>query len=68
MEKWLLKVEETMKSSLTDICRDAVEAYSQSVRVNWVLTWPGMIVICGSCVHWTTEVSVAFEDNSLGVS
>ena len=32
-----------------------------SAGEKWVLEWPGQIVLCGSQIHWTTEVTKAIE-------
>lgn len=53
-----------MKTSLRDIAQDSVIAYFTSVREEWILSWPGQIVLCASQIHWTSEVCESFEDNS----
>ncbi|XP_071449339.1 dynein axonemal heavy chain 3-like [Hetaerina americana] len=65
VEKWLIKVEDLMLKTVRDICLDAAGAYADTPRKKWVLDWPGQVVLCGSCVHWTAEVSVAVEGNTL---
>lgn len=37
----------------------------QQPRVEWVLSWPGQVVIAGCQVFWTTEVSEALEQGDL---
>lgn len=37
----------------------------QEPRVQWVLSWPGQVVIAGCQVFWTTEVSEALERGDL---
>ena len=64
VEKWLCQVEELMITSLRDIAQDSIIAYFEVVREEWILSWPGQIVLCGSQVHWTSEVCESFEDNS----
>ncbi|XP_008202999.3 dynein heavy chain 3, axonemal [Nasonia vitripennis] len=64
VERWLSQVEELMKTSLRDIAQDSVIAYFTSVREEWILSWPGQIVLCASQIHWTSEVCESFEDNS----
>lgn len=53
--------------SLKEICKDAIQAYTFEPREKWVLSWPGMIVICGSSVNWTAEVTKAIETYTLPV-
>ncbi|XP_063993893.1 dynein axonemal heavy chain 3 [Diachasmimorpha longicaudata] len=64
VEKWLCQVEEMMIMSLRDIAQDSVIAYFTAVREEWILSWPGQIVLCGSQIHWTSEVIESFEDAS----
>lgn len=35
---------------------------SQTPRTEWVLNWPGQVVIAGCQVYWTTEVTQAIND------
>lgn len=37
----------------------------QQPRAEWVLSWPGQVVIAGCQVFWTTEVSEALEQGDL---
>ncbi|KAL7290283.1 hypothetical protein TKK_0015983 [Trichogramma kaykai] len=64
VERWLSQVEELMKTSLRDIAQDAVIAYFSAVREDWLLVWPGQLVLCASQVHWTSEVCESFEEAS----
>ena len=45
-----------MKSSLVNIIKESVEAYKTTPRKDWVIDWPGQIVLAGSQIYWTTEV------------
>ncbi|XP_014255049.1 dynein heavy chain 3, axonemal isoform X1 [Cimex lectularius] len=65
VERWLIQVESMMITSLKDICQDAIKAYRISARTDWVISWPGMIVLCGSSVNWSYEVSHAIEHQKL---
>ncbi|XP_046404632.1 dynein axonemal heavy chain 3 [Ischnura elegans] len=65
VEKWLIKVEDLMLKTVRDICMDASGAYFDTPRRKWVLEWPGQVVLCGSIVHWTAEVSQAIEKDLL---
>lgn len=38
---------------------------SQTPRTEWVLKWPGQIVIAGCQTHWTKEVSEALVENKI---
>ncbi|XP_073413059.1 dynein axonemal heavy chain 3-like [Dendrobates tinctorius] len=59
VEKWLHEVERIMKLSLHEVMNHSIKAYTKSQRKEWVLHWPGQVVLASSMVHWTTEVSKA---------
>ena len=50
-----------MKDSLRESMAQAVDAYVTNSREDWVVEWPGQVVIAASTVHWTTEVSQVRE-------
>lgn len=68
VEKWLIQVEILMMQSISEIINNAVKEYIYSQRTEWVLKWPGMVVLCASTVNWTAEVETAIEQKSLSVS
>ena len=47
-----------MKQSLRKVMAQAVETYSKTTRREWVIRWPGQIVLAASQVHWTAEVTL----------
>eukprot|EP00898_Chlorokybus_atmophyticus_P008353 jgi/Chlat1/8519/Chrsp80S07812 len=62
VEAWLCDVEAVMKESLRASVRDALAAYAATPREEWMLAgWPGMVVLAGSQVYWTKEVSEAIR-------
>lgn len=65
VEKWLLQVEDLMMKSLQDICMLALGAFYKSERVDWVVNWPGMVVICVSSIIWTAEVERSIQDRTM---
>lgn len=67
VEKWLIQVEILMMQSISDIINNAVKEYIHSLRTQWVLKWPGMVVLCAATVNWTAEVEFAIEKRSLSV-
>mmetsp|Transcript_43579 Transcript_43579/g.42091 ORF Transcript_43579/g.42091 Transcript_43579/m.42091 type:complete len:154 (-) Transcript_43579:804-1265(-) len=62
VEKWMLEIEASMRQSLWRICRDAMMAYPNPQRVDWVRNWPGQIVLAANQIHWTTGVEDAIKD------
>lgn len=64
VERWLCQVEELMIISLRDIAEQSIISYFETVREEWILSWPGQIIICCNQIHWTSEVCESFEDES----
>ncbi|KAL2633853.1 hypothetical protein R1flu_005332 [Riccia fluitans] len=61
VELWLIEVEKMMKETLTVVAQDATTDYAVTPRSQWILKWPGMIVLCASQIHWTAEVAEAIQ-------
>ncbi|XP_068702145.1 dynein axonemal heavy chain 3-like [Montipora foliosa] len=59
VEKWLLQIEQVMKLSLQEVMSEAVTAYPHNPRTEWVLAWPGQVVLASSIIYWTMEVTQA---------
>ncbi|XP_063674391.1 dynein axonemal heavy chain 1-like isoform X3 [Bolinopsis microptera] len=69
VEDWLLEVERVMRQSILESVKLSVEDYPrnnpQTARTEWVLNWPGQVVIAGCQIFWTKEVTEAIEGNDL---
>jgi dynein heavy chain len=67
VEDWLLEVERVMQGSIKEIFTHAWAAYATSDRVDWVSNqnWPGQIVIAGTVMAWTNEMSAAIDNGTL---
>ncbi|NXD64149.1 DYH1 protein, partial [Eolophus roseicapillus] len=65
VEDWLLEVEKTMKASVRDNIERSIGVYPETPHTTWVLQWPGQVVIAGSQIFWTKEVSEALEAGDL---
>ncbi|XP_062252615.1 dynein axonemal heavy chain 1 [Platichthys flesus] len=65
VEDWLMKVERSMKLTLRDSVERSLKVYSEQPRVDWVLQWPGQVVIAGCQVFWTSEVSESLEQGDM---
>nr|KAF6294777.1 hypothetical protein mPipKuh1_003914 [Pipistrellus kuhlii] len=65
VEKWLQQVEQMMLASMREVIRLGIEAYVKVSRDQWVLQWPGQVVICVSSIFWTQEVSEALVEKTL---
>ncbi|CAM6082178.1 unnamed protein product [Calypogeia fissa] len=59
VEKWLLTVEEQMLLAVQDQCLKAVTAYAVTAREQWVVEWPGQVVLVVSAIYWTKATTEA---------
>lgn len=56
VEKWLVQVEEQMVKSVRDEIGKSWSSYKAHPRTEWVLKWPGQVILAVSQVFWTAEV------------
>ncbi|KAI9090456.1 dynein heavy chain and region D6 of dynein motor-domain-containing protein [Phlyctochytrium arcticum] len=56
VERWLLDVEKQMLASMRTVTATAFDDYRETIREEWVLKWPGQVVLGVSQVFWTKEV------------
>jgi len=66
VEKWLVEVEEAMVSSVHDVVRRGMERYPEQERHEWVLEWPGAVVLVVTAMFWTSGVIDALKKESEG--
>jgi len=55
VEIWLSKTEEVMIASLVDVAAKSIAAYPTQKRTDWILAWPGQIVLAVDQLYWTKE-------------
>ena len=48
-----------MLESVKRVIEQAYEAYKKTPREQWVLDWPGQVVICVGQIYWTSNVEAA---------
>ncbi|CAK0906755.1 unnamed protein product [Prorocentrum cordatum] len=65
VEKWLMEVQDSMIQCLTKVTGDSVDAYAVKDRKEWVLGWPGQVVIAVDNIYWTKEVAEAITNGTL---
>jgi dynein heavy chain len=56
---WMLEFEDVMKESMREVTAKSIAEYATVSREEWILNWPGQVVIAGSQVYWTKEVTDA---------
>ncbi len=61
VEVWLNRVQDRMRSSLRLYMGDAVVAYEEKPREQWLFDYPAQVSLCGTQIWWTTEVNIAFS-------
>ncbi|CAG5132289.1 unnamed protein product, partial [Candidula unifasciata] len=65
VEDWMLEIERVMRESLRLIIKDALRNYTEIPRTEWVLTWPGQVVIACCQTYWSSEVMAELEKGRL---
>ena len=65
VEDWLTEVERVMMASVREFLRLSIEAYPELKRPDWVLQWPGQVVIAGTQVYWAKEVEEAITAQTM---
>lgn len=51
-----------MVKSVHTVSKRAKDAYLEEMRVKWVVSWPGQIVLCISQYYWTCYVHEAIRN------
>jgi dynein heavy chain len=64
VEKWLLQTEEAMFEGVKAQTSQGLAAFAGMAREQWVLEWPGMVVLLVTCIAWTTGVQGAIEKSA----
>ena len=55
VENWLLQLQGSMRITVKEVVKAALAAYPNTTRKEWVLSWPGQVVLCVSQLYWTQE-------------
>ncbi|XP_052743009.1 dynein axonemal heavy chain 1-like [Bicyclus anynana] len=67
VEQWLLLLEDTMRHTIRLTLVAAMDEIYTMRRAEWVLRWPGQVVIAGSQTAWTAGVEQAIADYQMDV-
>lgn len=62
VEVWLKEVEGMMCKSVKRVVHEAIVDYTQTPRKEWILKWPGQVIIVVSQIFWTKEVTEALVE------
>ena len=57
-----------MAESIKESCKLGVAAYAAQAREQWVLEWPGQVVLAVSAIFWTSAVTNALQNGIPGQS
>lgn len=68
VEKWLVDLELSMKTTVRNVIGQAFLAYQKTIRHEWVVQWPGQAVLAVSCTYWTSEVTQAIKQHPKGLT
>ncbi|KAM6948829.1 LOW QUALITY PROTEIN: dynein axonemal heavy chain 11-like [Aplochiton taeniatus] len=60
-ECWLSDLESTMRRAVRKEIQEAVAAYEDKPRDQWLFDYPAQVGLTGSQVWWATDVGIAFE-------
>uniref|UniRef100_A0A3Q2TME4 Dynein axonemal heavy chain 11 n=1 Tax=Fundulus heteroclitus TaxID=8078 RepID=A0A3Q2TME4_FUNHE len=60
-ECWLNALESSMRCTVRKEIQEAVAAYEDKPRDQWLFDYPAQISLTGSQVWWATDVGIAFE-------
>lgn len=61
VEKWLIQVEDNMKSAVRDIIDGALETVTTSTRAEWVQEWPCQAVLVAAFLDATAQSQEAIK-------
>lgn len=61
VEIWLNRLQDSMRSSIRQYIGEAIVAYEEKARDQWLFDYPAQVSLCGTQIWWTTEVNIAFS-------
>ncbi|TRY96398.1 hypothetical protein DNTS_010073 [Danionella cerebrum] len=60
-ECWLNALEKAMRSTVRQEISEAVAAYEDKPRDQWLFDYPAQVALTGSQIWWATDVGIAFD-------
>ncbi|XP_066570660.1 dynein axonemal heavy chain 11 [Amia ocellicauda] len=61
VEAWLNRLEDTMRDTVRHHISEAVAAYEEKPREQWLFDYPAQVALTSSQVWWSTDVGIVFE-------
>ncbi|XP_062957128.1 dynein axonemal heavy chain 11 [Cynocephalus volans] len=61
VESWLLQLERTMQETVRHSITEAIVAYEEKSREQWIFDFPAQVALTSSQIWWTTDVGIAFS-------
>uniref|UniRef100_A0A8C3IDJ0 Dynein axonemal heavy chain 11 n=1 Tax=Chrysemys picta bellii TaxID=8478 RepID=A0A8C3IDJ0_CHRPI len=61
VETWLQQLEETMSKTVHRYIMEAIAAYEEKPREQWIFDYPAQVALTSSQIWWTTDVGIAFN-------
>ena len=61
VEVWLNRLLDAMKETILHELEDAVVAYEEKPRDQWLFDFPAQVALNGSQIWWSTEVNISFS-------
>ncbi|KAM9308794.1 LOW QUALITY PROTEIN: dynein axonemal heavy chain 11 [Gastrophryne carolinensis] len=61
VEHWLKNVEDTMCETVRFHITEAVAAYEEKPRDQWIFDYPAQVALTSSQIYWTIDVGIAFD-------
>ncbi|XP_047030670.1 dynein axonemal heavy chain 12 [Helicoverpa zea] len=65
VEKWLVQVEDQMLKAVRSETELSYYDYPNMTRVDWILSWEGMVVLAISQIYWAVDVHEALQTHKL---
>ncbi|XP_014280457.2 dynein beta chain, ciliary [Halyomorpha halys] len=60
VEVWLNRIQSSMRESIKYYFSEAMLAYEEKPRDQWLFDYPAQVSLCATQIWWTTEVNSAF--------
>ena len=65
VEKWLIECEAAQRETVAMVCQQSSDAYATSERTDWMVTWPGQVVLCIGSLYWTSQTESAISNGTM---